>query len=411
MSSLPQTWKIKKIKEFSVIVTGNTPPTKDQDNFGEDYPWITPTDITSKKEIYTSARKLSKQGYAIARALPKGTVLITSIASIGKNAILMSDGSCNQQINAILPSENHDSDFIYYWFEKNTQVLQNLSGKTAVPILNKTDFSNIQLPLPPLPEQQKIAEILSTVDQKIDSIDSKIEETQTLKRGLMQRLLSEGIGHSEFKESEIGRIPMGWRVVTLKEVIKELTGGVSVNSEDRIKHENEFGILKTSAIQNGFFYPMAHKTILETEIERATTNPLADHIIFSRMNTPDLVGESGYVDIDYSDLFLPDRLWQIDVKDRNITHVKWLSYVLVSIEVKKKIKSAATGTSNSMKNISKPSLLKISFALPPLDEQKQIAEILSTTNDKLESLRAKKETFETLKKGLMQKLLSGEVRV
>ena len=107
--------------------------------------------------------------------------------------------------------------------EKNT-------GNT--PYITLDTVTEMKLPLPSFQEQQKIAEILSTVDQKIDFIDSKIEETQTLKRWLMHRLLSEGIGHSEFKESEIGRIPTGWEVVKVGSICNLTAGGTPSTSEN-----------------------------------------------------------------------------------------------------------------------------------------------------------------------------------
>ena len=109
-------------------------------------------------------------------------------------------------------------EFKLYSIENNIKKLKKISGQTAVPIINKTDFSNIKISLPPLEEQKKIAEILSTVDQKIDFVDKQIEETETLKKGLMQKLLTQGIGHSEFKDSEIGRIPVAWEVKKISEI-------------------------------------------------------------------------------------------------------------------------------------------------------------------------------------------------
>lgn len=228
---IPVDWEVKQIKNFSTIATGNTPPTKDIDNYGIDYPWITPTDIGKKKDIYCGERSLSIQGYSKARQLPKDTVLITSIASIGKNAILRKQGACNQQINAILPSNNHISEYVYYWFENNTNKIIGLAGQTAVLMINKTDFSNIKILLPPLKEQEKIADILSTADDKIDAITSQIKKTQTLKKGLLQKLLSEGIGHSGFKDSELGKIPASWEVVELNDLCSKIVGGGTPNSK------------------------------------------------------------------------------------------------------------------------------------------------------------------------------------
>jgi len=199
-------------------------------------------------------------------------------------------------------------------------------------------------------------------------------------------------------------VPDGWSVGRVGDAITSADGGVSVNSENRIKNHHEHGILKTSSVFDGRFIPSEHKAILSNEVHRASTSPKKNHILFSRMNTPVLVGQSGYVDRDYSDLFLPDRLWQIQVSDEY--NAKWLSYTLRSQGVVKKISDAATGTSNSMKNIAKPNLMAIPMLCPPLPEQQKIAAILSSVDDVIEKTQAQIDKLKDLKTGMMQELLT-----
>jgi type I restriction enzyme S subunit len=378
MKKLPEGWREVRLKNFTKIVTGNTPSTKETNNFGEIYPWVTPTDIKSKKYIYDTERKLSEKGFLKARQLPANTVLITSIASIGKNAILKLQGSCNQQINAILPSNVHDSDFIYYWFENNIKKLKKISGQTAVPIINKTDFSNIKISLPPLEEQKKIAEILSTVDQKIDFVDKQIEETETLKKGLMQKLLTQGIGHSEFKDSEIGRIPVAWEVKKISDILTIKYGKNQKEVEDS---NGKYPILGTGGLIG-----------------------YANKYLYNKPSV--LIGRKGTIDKpQYIDkpFWTVDTLFYSDIKLGNIP--LFVYYLFLTIDWKR-YNEASGVPSLSVSNIH-----NIKVLVPPLEEQKQIAEILSTVDQKIENLKAKKEAFEELKKGLMQKLLTGEVRV
>lgn len=114
MVTYPSDWKEIKIGDTGRVITGSTPSTSNKHYWGKEYTWITPTDIDDRVFMYSSERKLSKQGFEISRQLPPGSVLITCIASIGKNCILAGVGSCNQQINAIIPSEKYDSRYIYY---------------------------------------------------------------------------------------------------------------------------------------------------------------------------------------------------------------------------------------------------------------------------------------------------------
>lgn len=277
-----------------------------------------------------------------------------------------------------------------------------------------------EIPFPPLPEQQKIAAILTTMDDKLEVIARQIAATETLKRGLMQTLFRRGVGtqgtngrwvpHAEFKDSELGEIPSKWHVGKVGDYVAALRSGVSVNAEDRLHKKSELGVLKVSCVFKGKFLPHAHKTVLETEVCRVAEPVLGGRIIISRANTPSLVGESAFVAEGKSDLFLPDKLWQTEPS--NIPHsVRWLAFYLQSEFSRQEISKAATGTSGSMKNIAKPAFLGIPMPLMDVDEQAQIARILSSVTEKLDALHTKQSKFKELKRGLMQKLLTGDWRV
>lgn len=175
-----------------------------------------------------------------------------------------------------------------------------------------------------------------------------------------------------------------WNKKKLSEIVDRLDAGVSVNSSETHPKNKEPAILKTSSITGGRFNSLESKIINFTDLNRAKINPRRDRIILSRMNTPALVGASAYVDRDYSYLFLPDRLWQLEPIDEKVQSMRWLAYVLGSPLYLRIIKNLATGTSGSMKNISKEGLLSINIPFPPLLEQKAIADILSTWDEAIE---------------------------
>ncbi|MEZ8723823.1 restriction endonuclease subunit S [Vibrio pomeroyi] len=199
----------------------------------------------------------------------------------------------------------------------------------------------------------------------------------------------------------------GLLVTRLSEIINKLESGVSVNSEDVPPNSNENGILKTSAIYAGSFNPEQAKVITDaSELRRAKLNPKKDSIIISRMNTPALVGESGYISKDYPNLFIPDRLWQATVSSQHCT--RWLSFLLTSPRTRFIISSKGTGTSNSMKNISKPSFLSIGAVTPTLPEQQKIASFLSKVDEKIGLLSDKKDKLTEYKRGVMQQMFNGK---
>lgn len=207
----------------------------------------------------------------------------------------------------------------------------------------------------------------------------------------------------KFSNQELKRTP-------LSDPILELESGVSVNSKSEPSTDKRnLGVLKTSCVFSGKFIPGENKAILEEEISRAKVSPKANTIIVSRMNTPQLVGESGFISDDFENLFLPDRLWLATINAKKI-NPRYLSFSLIAPRTRANISSIATGTSGSMKNISKPNFLGIELHIPSLPEQEQIASFLSSVNERIELLEQKKEKLEVYKKGVMQQIFSQQIR-
>ncbi|NPT32895.1 restriction endonuclease subunit S [Paraburkholderia xenovorans] len=189
--------------------------------------------------------------------------------------------------------------------------------------------------------------------------------------------------------------------------VASLQAGVSVNA---IEVEtgcgaNEIGVLKTSAVLQGRFFPEQYKVVIPEDVARVATSVVEDRVIISRMNTPALVGESGYVAQSHPNLFLPDRLWQT-VPSKRPHSQRWLSYWLQHPIVRRLISAAATGTSNSMKNISKESVLSLPVPRTPFVEQQRIVAVLTVLDNKLDVIARQIEATRTLKRGLIQKLFS-----
>lgn len=191
------------------------------------------------------------------------------------------------------------------------------------------------------------------------------------------------------------KVPNGWKETRLSNVLVSMDAGISVNSEDHPVVGLHIGILKTSAVTNGVFEEYENKFVVESELNRVKESPIRGSIIMSRMNTPALVGANAFVHRDCPNLFLPDRLWQLKTNEKKVDG-RWLSFVLGSIRYRARLSALATGTSNSMKNITKGDVKSLPILLPPLPEQKAIADLLSTWDsaiEKTERLIAAKESF------------------
>lgn len=183
-------WEVKRTCELGEIVTGNTPSTTVAHYWGGDYPWITPTDISICRDMFESSRFITIEGLQSIRRLPANTVLVTCIASIGKNAILRVEGACNQQINAITPNKNNSSEFLYYVFEASKEYLLSNAGTTATSIISKATFSELTFCVPALKEQAAIATILSDMDGELATLEIRRNKARQLKQGMMQELLT-----------------------------------------------------------------------------------------------------------------------------------------------------------------------------------------------------------------------------
>lgn len=183
-------WVDYPLKDIGKIITGTTPSTKNKDNFSDNgYLWVTPGDISNKRIVTSTERNLSKEGLNNGRELPPNSILVTCIgATIGKICMIKKVGSCNQQLNAIIPNEQFDPDFIYYIIQYNAERLKLIAGNTATPILNKKSFGNIKFEFPKLKEQQKISRLLTSMDDAIDNIESGIKNIQYFKNGLLQQM-------------------------------------------------------------------------------------------------------------------------------------------------------------------------------------------------------------------------------
>jgi type I restriction enzyme, S subunit len=184
-------WVVKKLGVIGAIVTGSTPSTQIKEYWNGSIPWITPTDISNfSKDIYFSEREVSDIGLAVLRKLPANTLLVTCIASIGKNAILRKIGSCNQQINAIIPFEEYNIEFLYYLFESSKGYLMSKAGITATLIISKKEFAEIEFSFPAITEQTRIATILTEMDNEIQLLEKQLEKANQIKQGMMQELLT-----------------------------------------------------------------------------------------------------------------------------------------------------------------------------------------------------------------------------
>ena len=400
MVTYPSDWQEIKIGDTGRVITGSTPSTNNKYYWGKEYTWITPTDIDDRVFMYSSERKLSKQGFEISRQLPPGSVLITCIASIGKNCILGAVGSCNQQINAIIPSEEYDSRYIYYLMNFSKDTLENLAGITATKILNKKTFETIKLCVPELSEQQAIASVLSDFDEHIDNLSELIEKKKAIRDGALEDLVSgrtrlDGF-NGEWVDIKVGDF-LEFKNGLNKGKDFFGTGTPIVNYMDVYKNR---GLVKKD---------IKGKVNLSLgEIKRFEVRK--NDVFFTRTSeTPEEVGISSVLLEDISNCVFSGFILRGRPMNKLISP-EYCKFCFSTNDVRHDIIKNCTYTTRALTNGNQ--LSKIVLHVPfDIKEQEAIAEVLTSLDDEIESLKIEKEKMLQIKEGAMDDLLTGRVRL
>ncbi|BAN68074.1 hypothetical protein EBS_0079 [endosymbiont of unidentified scaly snail isolate Monju] len=385
--------------------------------------------MKSGKIDFSTCTRISRDAYRKLKAtgctITDGNVLLSKDGTVGRVVVYKQTEEIGvlSSICIIEPNDSLDPSYLGQVLrnEESVRQYENFMSGSALRRLVLRDIRSIQIPLPSLAQQRAIAKILDTLDDAIQKTEQLIAKLKQIKQGLLHDLLTRGIDENgqlrdpiahpeQFKDSVLGKIPKEWRVVPLRQLIESLDAGVSVNAFDYPAASGQIGVLKTSAVSGGKFYPRENKAVLPQEISRARVRPEADSIIVSRMNTPELVGEHGYVDGFFGDLYLPDRLWLMKFKDKDLISARWLSFFLSTPPAKRHIALHATGTSGSMKNLPKDKFLDMLIPLPELAEQNLVAETLKSHEDRMILEGCHLQRLQSIKKGLMNDLLTGRVR-
>ncbi len=401
IGKIPEDWEFVRIDKLFNTYKGTTPSTKIKEFWNGDIPFVTPTDITKisgLNEIYleTTENHITRKGLESKglKLVPENSLLFTSRATIGYLAINKIEVAINQGIISLIPKTmNVEVAFFYYLLQKLKNIFENLAAGSTYKEISMSIFNNIGIPFPPLEEQKAIAHILSTVDEAIQKTDEIITKTERLKKGLMQELLTKGMGHKEFEDTEIGRIPKEWEVVKLSS-ITEIIMGQSPPSSTYNKESVGLPFLQ-GKLEFGAMYP-SPVLYCSKPIKIAKPND-----ILLSVRAP--VGD---VNLAPCELCIGRGLAAIRSDNQNANSLFYFYYL-------QKIKSSIEnlGKGSTFKAIVKSDLENLKVPLPPYLEQQKIAEILSAIDKKLEIEKKEKERLVRIKQGLMDLLLTGKIRV
>lgn len=420
MSEKNKNWKRVKCSELANLTAGGTPSTKVSEYWNGDILWMNSGEL-NKKRVQTVKNRITEVGLknSSTKMIPKNSVLV-GLAGQGKTrgtvAINEIELCINQSIAAIMCHEDKLYYlYLFYNLENRYFELRKISsGSGGRDGLNLKILSNLKIPLPPLPEQKKIAEILSTWDTAIQQTKLLIESKKTLKKGLMQQLLtgkkrfSEFVKNEGFQESKVGLIPKDWRVEKLRNIVKIIGGGAFKSNdsvEDGVKWLKIANVGINRIIWNDqSFLP---KCFINKREYKDFILYAGDYVL--ALTRPILNNKLKISKIGINDTpsLLNQRIGKIEAVDSNIK--QFIYYLFQETRIINHMLKNMAGSDPP--NLSINSIYKILVSVPTKSEQKKIAETLSTIDDEIELLQKKSDFLKQQKKGLMQKLLTGEVRV
>ncbi|MGZ5028633.1 MAG: restriction endonuclease subunit S [Methylobacter sp.] len=404
--------QVIQIKEFGQIYTGKTPPTEDPNNFGVDYQFVTPGDLNDSKYINQTERYVSYQGIRYTTRIPENSICVACIGYIGKIGITTKECCTNQQINSIVVNDGYVIDYIYYILTYNVPYFKELAGVNVLPQLNKRDFSNVKLlGTKDKLEQKAIATVLSTVDETIAAVENSIKTLERLQKSLMQNLLTgklkpDGTWRSDdefYIDEKFGKVPIGWDVLYLKEIVSLYQYGLNLSSSD----EGSIPMFRMNNIISGEMVdsPMVYVNLPKKEFEKYRLTK--GDILFNRTNSLELVGKVGIFNLD-GDFVFASYLIRLRVNEDNVS--EYVNYYLNSYKGQTSLRAKAT-PAVSQANINAKSLIKTYLPTPSKPEQQEIVDIIKKHDVLIKSKHQKVGTLKNLKKSLMQNLLTGKKRI
>lgn len=414
---LPASWRVEEISDIADVVGGSTPSTDEDKYWNGDIPWATPTDITelSGNEISETNDNITEKGLesASTHLLPPYSVLVTSRASIGKCAVNTVEMATNQGFKSLDPNQDVETWYLYYRMLRTAPFLESLGAGSTFDEVSKSVVSSVDVPVPPAEEQSKIAKVLYTVDEAIQKTDEIINQRETVKRGLMQDIFRYGVSPDEidqngkgkkfYQETKYGLAPKEWDIVPLNSIVPDdapVTYGIVKPGEH---HPGGVPVIKVEDITHGEIEqgdllhtdPQIHEKYDRAELEQGD-------LLFTIRGT---VGRMAFVPESLEGANITQDTARIRVEGADPRFVR---YYLETATPNNYFKRHTKG--QAVQGINLEDLREVPVHLPPENEQKRIVEILSDHSEQIQTERRYLEHLKRVKQGLMQDLLSGEVR-
>ncbi|WP_080532263.1 restriction endonuclease subunit S [Vibrio parahaemolyticus] len=405
---VPNGWEKSPVgKLCKSIVPGRNKPKV----FDGDIPWVTTPEISGKYIPSAKQKNYISQSVAKecgAKIVPKGAVIIAAVGELGLTAIAKEEIILNQQLHAFVCPPNVNNEYLAYFLSAQKPYMDTVASKTTIPYMNKSNCESIPVLLPPLPEQHKIAQILSTWDKAITTTEKLIDVSKQQKKALMQQLLT---GKKRLIDPETGKTFGGeWSEFKLSD-IANYTKGYTYKSHEYSEEPTEYGFLTLKSILRGGGYSKKGIKYLNEKVDNKFSVKEGDVVfaVTDLTRNAEVVGAPIIVpNLPYENIFISMDLMQLEVSSS--FNKIFLFYLLKLRENRNFMRARASGS--TVLHLDIKGSKKMPLKLPSsIEEQQKIASVLTTADKEIELLEAKLAHFKQEKKALMQQLLTGKRRV
>ena len=415
VGNVPECWEVVDVDHSSFLkgrIGWQGLTTKEYLSFGN-YLLVTGTEFRDGGIDWGKCHYVSKERFDQDPniKLRVGDILVTKDGTIGKIAFINSlplPATLNSGVFVLRPiNDSYYPKYFYYILQSNyfKKFIDILKAGSTISHLYQYSFKNFLFPLPPYSEQQKIARILSNTESLIESLDKLITKKKHMKWGLMQTLLTRGIGHTKFKKTEIGEIPDEWSITKASDIYDIVTG---TTPSTMVKEYWEQGTIEWFTpkdlryVGSSFSIFQSERKITEKAMIENSLTLLPSNSILLSTRAP-----VGYVGINIKEATFNQGCKGLVPKQPEKVDTRFHAFF---ISRKSNFLNTLSGGS-TFKELSKDTLGNITLPLPESEEQQKIAKILSETDKEIESLEQKRDKYKLLKTGMMQQLLTGGIRV
>jgi type I restriction enzyme, S subunit len=403
INNYPNDWSRLKIKELTQrFLNGGTPSTHVKEYWDGNIPWITGAD--AEQRLTTTSRKsITELGVkrSSTNIVPKGNILLVTRTGVGKVSMSGVDVAISQDLTGIIPKVDLvDVPYLYYQFTRIISDVKSLTQGSIIQGIKREEVENIVMPLPELSEQRAIADILSTLDEAIAQSESLVQKYQSIKQGLMSDLLTGGV------DSVVGTKPAIWEVSVIRREF-EIEAGFTLGQHRRPRQNTR----KYLRVANVSRWDLNLVDIAELEVygKEMTMKSLKedDLLVIEGHANPNEIGRCAKVTKQAEGLTFQNHIFRLRTRgvDSQFALI-WLNSDWVQGYWR-----SQTSTSSGLYTINRTMLERLPIPIPRRPEQEKIADIIFSSDQQIKTEESQLSKLKNLKQGLMQDLLSGQVRV